>query len=273
MISKIYSKIYIRLDKEANKLDVHKTVLKTLISIETNFEILSCKPLISWDDIELQYSRDFSDLEHLYYDQVKSMNLDVLVVGSLSPFFQSILGSWNIFEMPSLGSSVIKKWIRLLDITDSLMKTSTYFRKKQIKLMSCYESLLYSSWLPRVRGAIQNQWDPREPESLILLLESWNDLIPRWMHHNIFEQLVAPKLKAEIQNWNYKKESAHLYSWLFPWLPIASEKFEQLGIWEQVRLKLGHCLLDWKPEENWALNMLTPWKDVIIHVYEYIGVL
>ena len=252
-----------RLDNESKKLDVHNMLFKTLTSIESGFGLLSCKSSISWDDIESQYSGDFSDLEHLYFDQVKSMQLDILVVGSLAPFIKPVLDSWDIFHMPSLGSAVLKKWIRLLDTTDSLMKTFTYYRKKEVKLMTCFESLLYNLWLPRVRDAIQNHWDPRAPEPLILLLESWNELIPRWMHHNIYDQLIVPRLKLEIQNWNHKKESSQLYTWLFPWLPIASDKFEVLGVWEHARLKLGSCLLDWKPEEDWGLNVLAPWKDVI----------
>jgi tuftelin-interacting protein 11 len=85
------------------------------------------------------------------------------------------------------------------------------------------------------------------------------------LHHLIYEQLVAPKLKAEIENWNHKKESISLQSWLFPWLPIAAEKLESLGVWEQARLKIGSCLLDWKPNEDWALQMLIPWKEVLLY--------
>jgi tuftelin-interacting protein 11 len=238
-------------------MDIHTHLLQTLASIESNFDLLSCKTLISWDDLESHYSEDFSDLEHIYYDQVKSMNLDELIVGALAPFFEAILESWDVLESPSLGSSVLKKWIRLLDISDSLLQHN----KKQ-KVMTFYESLLDNTWMPKIRNAIQNRWDPRIPEPLILLLESWNDLIPRWLEHNIYEQLVAPKLKSEIENWNYRKESSPLYSWLFPWLPIAAEKFSQLGVWEQARLKIGSCLLDWKPSEDWALKMVQPWKEV-----------
>ena len=111
-------------------------------------------------------------------------------------------------------------------------------------------------------SSFSNLWTPRRPDAIISLLEAWDCTLPRWLHHNLFEQLLIPKIRAEIESWNPKKDTTLLHVWLFPWLPVIRDKFELGGVWELVRMKMTASLADWHPSDDRALIMLTPWKQV-----------
>jgi tuftelin-interacting protein 11 len=66
----------------------------------------------------------------------------------------------------------------------------------------------------------------------------------------------------EIESWNPKKDPS-LHVWLFPWLTVEGDKFEVLGVWEAVRLKLGSWLADWVPSDERGLETLTRWRPVL----------
>ena len=50
-----------------------------------------------------------------------------------------------------------------------------------------------------VRCDVSNDWNPREPDAMVALLESWSDLLPPFLVHNMEEQLILPKLQREVR--------------------------------------------------------------------------
>lgn len=130
--------------------------------------------------------------------------------------------------------------------------------------MSPYESTLYSLWLPPVRSAISNSWDPKDPEGAIRLLEAWAPpLLPRFMHRDVCEQLIIPKLRRALDSWRPRVDPVRVHTWLHPWLhllPRASLDDLFIAIRHKLSLQLtsGH----WQPSDTSAISLLTPWKDV-----------
>ena len=65
-----------------------------------------------------------------------------------------------------------------------------------------------------------SQWNVRNPDALIEVLESWMPLLPPWMFQNILDQLVNPKLQMEVDRWNPLTDTMPIHAWLHPWLPL-----------------------------------------------------
>ncbi|KAJ3025740.1 hypothetical protein HK097_006609, partial [Rhizophlyctis rosea] len=145
--------------------------------------------------------------------------------------------------------------------------------------MTSYESLLWNVWLPKVRQAVNNTWNPRHPDHIILLLESWHPtsaslptssmnptsdaltpLLPSWLHANILDQLIMPKLEREAENWDPRTDTVPVHTWLHPWLPVLGERMETVHA--GVRRKLTKSLEEWWVGDESALAVLGPWKEV-----------
>ena len=90
------------------------------------------------------------------------------------------------------------------------------------KSTTSYESMMYTTWLPKVRAAITNDWDPYSPNPLISLVTSWQPLLPPFIYSTLINNLIVKKLTTTLQDWNPRKRKHALpqpHTWLFPWLP------------------------------------------------------
>ena len=103
-------------------------------------------------------------------------------------------------------------------------------------------------------------WSPRDSDSLILLLETWQPVLPPWILNNILEQIVLPRLQAEVENWNPLTDTMPIHAWLHPWLPLMEKRLEPL--WAPIRNKLANALRNWHPSDPSAKLILQPWLQV-----------
>lgn len=57
--------------------------------------------------------------------------------------------------------------------------------------------VLQTSWLDSLRRTIVNDWDPRDCEPLLEVLEVWKPLLPdELLERRILDQLILPKLQV-----------------------------------------------------------------------------
>ena len=75
-----------------------------------------------------------------------------------------------------------------------------------------------------------SQWNVRNPDALIEVLESWMPLLPPWMFQNILDQLVNPKLQMEVDRWNPLTDTMPIHAWLHPWLPLMGKLIHECCI-------------------------------------------
>ena len=94
--------------------------------------------------------------------------------------------------------------------------------------MTPFESLLWNVWLPKVRSAIHNEWSPEEPQLAVKLYEAWSTFLPPFMRDNVLDQLILPKVKGAVADWNSKRSKVPLRSIVFPWLPFVGLRLEDL---------------------------------------------
>ncbi|RUS24761.1 GC-rich sequence DNA-binding factor-like protein-domain-containing protein [Jimgerdemannia flammicorona] len=107
-----------------------------------------------------------------------------------------------------------------------------------------------------------NEWNPRDYDPLITLLETWRPpLLPPFIHDNIVDQLILPKLTKEVTDWNPRHDPVMIHTWLHPWLPVLGA--DRLApLFATVRQKLIVALRQWHPSDPSALRIIDPWRDV-----------
>ncbi|KAJ3085883.1 Tuftelin-interacting protein 11 [Quaeritorhiza haematococci] len=235
------------------------------------------------------------------------LGLEELVIAAVSPLVKRLLMDWDPLQNPAFGLKQFQRWADLIhesgangrnggggkgaekqtqgrgfmgveDGSDDGENRSSVKEKVTNRKMTPYESLLYSFWLPRIRSSINNEWNTRNPDPVIALLEIWcpskalsvktpsaNDhhhpVIPPWLYDNILTQLIVPKLTAEIEAWDPRRDTIMIHTWLHPWLPILPEDLLE-PLHAPLRHKLVLSLQDWHPSDSSAVAVLTPWKDV-----------
>jgi tuftelin-interacting protein 11 len=105
--------------------------------------------------------------------------------------------------------------------------------------MTPFESLLWNVWLPRVRTCINNDWSPDFPQPAVKLYETWATYLPPFIRDNLLDQLILPKVKKAIADWNPRRATTTLQTIVFPWLPHVGPRLEDVV--GDARRKLKSC--------------------------------
>ncbi|KAG0355706.1 hypothetical protein BG005_005354 [Podila minutissima] len=210
----------------------------------------------------------------LYYEEYREYELDQVFVSSIQESFKRLLKDWDVLKNPTLGVAMFQKWQKLLK-TSRVSYTHTqqamyderdgaplHSRQPAQDRMTAYESLLNHHWLPKVRSAINNQWNVRDCDPIIELLEAWAPpVLPLFIQDNIITQLVMPKLQKEVEQWS-PRDSLMLHTWVHPWLPIVGEARLEQELFGDIRRKLASGLSAWTVLDPSALRVLEPWRSV-----------
>jgi len=216
------------------------------------------------------YENLFARIERDLSEELPEYRLDELCVAAVTPWCQKLYAvEWHPLEDPERGVVFFRRWRRSFMVDPALGQAGTSKRELgAIRQMTPYESLLSLVWLSRIRQVISNEWDPRSPDDLIALLETWYGsssdnvpLLPQWLFLNILDQLITPKLERALGQWNPKKDAQQVHTWIHPWLPLFGDKRMQ-PLLDTVRQKMSVVLQDWNPSEDTAIKMLEPWKEV-----------
>ena len=50
--------------------------------------------------------------------------------------------------------------------------------------------------LPRIRAFLMTEWDVRDPEAALTLVEAWKGAMPGHMHGMVLQSMVLPKVRS-----------------------------------------------------------------------------
>ncbi|KAJ3160011.1 hypothetical protein HDU86_001276 [Geranomyces michiganensis] len=280
-------------DKVARKAEEEQATvvrLTAVVEIANECQVFSQKFMQGVEELTLEaLARAFSDpfhrLQAEYFAEYKQYRLDELVVAALAPVMKRLLVDWDPLTDPTFAADVFRQWKQLLRFesgTESKRRGMDF--DVQTRNMTAYENMMYGIWLPKVRQAINNRWDPQQPEPAVALLEAWypptakakrhryvnvdeedtdgDRLLPSWLYYNILEQLILPKLTRSVDAWNPASDSIPIHVWLHPWLPHLDDRLD--AIHTAVRHKLNVMWRErrWLPSDPSALTALQPWIDV-----------
>ena len=79
------------------------------------------------------------------------------------------------------------------------------------------------------------------------------------MRDNILDQLILPKVKGAVADWNSKRSKVSLRSIVFPWLPFVGLRLEDLM--NDARRKIKSLIRTWVPGED-IPDDLAAWREV-----------
>ncbi|XP_071871331.1 tuftelin-interacting protein 11-like isoform X1 [Bombus fervidus] len=240
---------------EAEKRNLSKVIDQHGQLIDTLENVLAIvdRLMDETNQLTLEETADaFKDLQDKYYEEYKMYELGELASSFVGPKIKDCLISWNPLMQP-------KQCIKLFDQWKSILESGTT-TTLQTRTMHPYDHLVWNSWMPSIRGAIQ-QWTCRQPEPLIELIEHWIPLLPNWILENILDMLVLPKLTLEVEEWNPLTDTVPIHTWIHPWIPLLRNRLDTL-IYPIIRRKLGSALGGWHPSDRSARLMLQPWSNV-----------
>lgn len=189
----------------------------------------------------------FSEPIHLiiksFNDAIEEFSLDEAIVGSIIPVFRRIIAQWDPLQDPTLMTASLQKFRPALrcDVT--------------LDVMSPYSSLLWNIWMPHMRSSLNNNWDVWQPDKAVCLYRAWSPLLPRFINDNITQQIILPKIRSAIADWDGKRP---LFPLIFPWMPVLNE---QLGdVIAEAKRQVRSSLKGWKIS-NGVPSELLHWKE------------
>lgn len=107
-------------------------------------------------------SSGFTTLLDEYKAEYASLALDEVVVGAIASVTRSALSSWDPFDVSDRLASALIPWRRAFNLPADDSKAvvanghETAARSvSEERYMTAWESLLWNSWMPKVRSAIK----------------------------------------------------------------------------------------------------------------------
>lgn len=103
------------------------------------------------------------------------------------------------------------------------------------------------------------------PNDAVHLVESWEPILPLFVKDNILDQLVLPKVKVAIEQWDPKRNKRErrpesLASIVFPWLPLLGERVDE--VMDLAKRRIRHVMRSWVVKDG-VPEELSRWrKDV-----------
>ncbi|KAF9433130.1 hypothetical protein BGZ76_009842 [Entomortierella beljakovae] len=214
------------------------------------------------------FKEPFDLFSGLYFEEYKTYELDQVMVATIQDGFRKLLKDWDVLKNPTLGAKIFRHWPKLIRTSKVAYvndrETGNFYGSKpaQQEEMTAYESLLNQYWLPKVRSAINNEWNPQDCDPVIDLLEAWESpLLPEFIRDNIVTQLVMPKLQREVEKWT-PRDSLMLHTWIHPWLPALGQPILNQELFGSIRRKLARGLEAWNVLDPSGLYVLGPWHGV-----------
>ncbi|OXH30890.1 tuftelin-interacting protein 11 [Cryptococcus neoformans] len=222
----------------------------------------------------------FELLLHKFREEYQSLKLDDVIVGAIGQILRNAFTEWRPFDVSSnVLLSSLKTWRRaynLPEIIDNDTTVATLSLEEKVatvnkidtggeRVMTAWESLIWHLWVPKVRSAINNEWDPLSPNDAVHLVESWEPILPLFVKDNILDQLVLPKVKVAIEQWDPKRNKRErrpksLASIVFPWLPLLGERVDE--VMDLAKRRIRHVMRSWVVKDG-VPEELSRWrKDV-----------
>ncbi|KAL9606964.1 MAG: hypothetical protein Q9167_008073, partial [Letrouitia subvulpina] len=210
---------------------------------------------LAWEDA----TNKLEMLEEEHVGKIEPSMLQEIAVAIIHPLFKTAMHDWQPLEDPANVSPYLARLQRILglqpspngiDVTpfNSNFASST----RNAKSTTPYETMLYTLFLPPIRSAIINDWDPTDASPLLTLIQTWQPLLPAFIFTALTHNLIPTRLATLLSAWKsarppskrHPQPSPHTY--IFPWLPYLPSQHTSsthpTGLMATLKAKLKNLL-------------------------------
>ena len=113
--------------------------------------------------------------------------------------------------------------------------------------------------MPTLRKSLQ-VWSPYESENAVCILRQLKPLISPESFTEVLQELIFPRIKHTVENWNPRTDSVPIDSWLLLWREVLPNELETL--YPTIRQKFSKELVNWEPSDTSAKLVLERWVGV-----------
>lgn len=202
-----------------------------------------------------------------YKEEYASEQLDEVVVGAIAQVMRRPFVEWEPFDPSSdILLSSLKQWKKAYNLKSTESNGHSGSNGVPSRQMTAWESVLWNLWLPKVRSTINNDWDALHPRAAIHLIESWEPILSPFIRDNILDQLILPKVRKVVDEWDSRRSSVSLYKIVWPWFAVLGDRMDEMleGAKRRIRSMLRHWVVkDGVPAE------LPRWKKDIYSSSEW----
>lgn len=223
--------------------------------------VAKCKEKLQAKEISTQtLAKTFKMFQTKFREEYMNFKLYLLASALVLPLLKEKLDAWKPLQQPEVALNELAVWKELTYSAPEESEFEEVIPVTNEESGDVYTQLVLDLVLPKFRTCLLNEWNVRNPEPCLVLLENWKPLLPPVLLENIFEQLIIPRLAREVGDWNPRQDTIPIHSWLHPWLPLLGGRLDPL--YPPIRQKLGQVLKDWNPIDISAHIILAPWKKV-----------
>lgn len=225
-----------------------------LLNLEGNGSLVE-----QWDEVV----RILEILQVEFHDRLQEYGLPEAAVASIEPLFRRQMEEWQPLHDPENLVSTLRRLLPILGANDD----QPAYRKST----TLYESMTLTLWLPKVRTVLVNEWNVYEAKNAVNLLESWKQILPKYVYEQLLKQTIVPKLINAVKEWKPRSNRKHHsqaapHRWLFEWLPLLSERQRDIhntsGVMGEVRRKLRSTFDHWDVTRG-SMEGLSHWKNLL----------
>ena len=146
-----------------------------------SFETSEAESLtLAWEEVTAKLEAT----QLAYEGDIEGSALQDIAVATIHPLFKLAMSDWEPLQKPLHLVPYLQRLSHILGVkpastdTQLTLQNGVSYSKAQSKSTTAYETMLYTLWLPPVRSAITNDWDPHDPTPLLALITSWQPLLP-----------------------------------------------------------------------------------------------
>ena len=219
--------------------------------------------------------KTFQLLRTHFNEEYVLFGLDSLAPAFVYPLIKRALSTWKPLEQPDGCGAVLTPWRELLHdpnvashrlsvgpggILSMVSGNGTHQSMHSDQAMDFYERMCWEIVMPILRTVLSTIWDVRNPSSAIRLMLALPQWLPGWVIDNIREQLLIPRLLHEVEQWDPRRDTVPIHTWITPWLQLMERELQLL--FPPIRFRLATCLQAWHPSDRSALAIIKPWRNV-----------
>ncbi|KAI4244974.1 MAG: hypothetical protein LQ352_006666, partial [Teloschistes flavicans] len=220
--------------QEIDELDEDSRRLETVIDTIQDLQLAATEELGLSDNASPweKVTKKLESLESDCIDKLNTTTLQELAVAAVHPLFKTSMHDWRPLEDPVGVSPYLSRFSRLLGVqpassgTDLVTQSDPYiFSSRSSKSTTPYEAMLYTLFLPPLRSAIINDWDPTDPSPLLSLIQTWSSILPAFILTGLTHNLIPTRLTTLLASWKSSKQPSSKHpqpqphTYIFPWLP------------------------------------------------------